>query len=309
MAQSDPLVMTRVISPDPCTAWHSLTLVHYTTSHLDPRRSFFELHKGCFDPAVPALTGPEPLTGLTLRHDWGDTRAWQKLDTGNFDHDRSQLTVGPFASVVAVSATILTLETRLAPQRSLRHPAIHEVNGRGVAFSTPLSEMVLADGPWMATWLHARWFYDVGDTGTVRSSPIAIYYEFFFDLVGGRATNVRAIPTGSPDLTGFGFDLTVSGGVVAAALSAEFTNGADPATHEPGEWQTARVAIPDISGYLLGPANDAAIAAFGVGQQVFTGPLGTDVEAAFTTFTASPLPPGITPEAILSGEYDGAMDP
>ena len=67
--------MQVVVSPEPCADWHTLVMTHYVNP-IAPRRSLFELQKGCLDMGgdadSPSLTGPEVLTGMTLRSDYGE---------------------------------------------------------------------------------------------------------------------------------------------------------------------------------------------------------------------------------------------
>jgi hypothetical protein len=310
VAQSDPVVMTRVIAPDPCPAWHSLMLVHYR-AHAQLDRDIYELQKGCYDPVAPALMGPEPMTGLSLRNDFVSSRIWQKLDSGDFDHTRSSLTVGDhYTGAAGVSDSVVGLDLDLPSQRSVRHPWADDVTGRGIAFAMPLQETTLTGGTWIASWaqIGRGWNYE-SDVGTVTAYPIWVSRSFLFDLIDSRVSNIRPMPWTGDALTGFGFDLSVSGGVVTAGLSAVLTNPTDPATRVAGEWQTIEVTIPDVTGYLIGPATDPSLVAYGVGQEVFRGPTGVDIEETLLSIVAFPLPPGVTPEAILSGEYDSATDP
>lgn len=303
LAQSDPPVMQIVVSPEVCTDRHTLGLTHYVKS-INPRRSLFELQKGCLGTAPPTLVGPEMLTGLTLQADYGEGgNTW--VDTASSDqaHARSTLNLNPYWGLSEEDAArpdVVKYNFRKSDGSLTRHAGFDTARGEGFAFRTVVTDGSIEGKPWLATSVLSGWTYDAPGQGQVYIGNLGAVAPLLFDIAGGRVTAVQTVPEmnlGGRDST-VEIAMSVTQGNVSGALRANIVNHTEPASRVADEWETALVDIPLIAGYVVGTPEKPLLIAWGVGTTTYIGPRGSYVYAAAFSLTAEPLAPGMTRDAF-----------
>lgn len=297
------LPMTRVISPEACPQWHTLMLAQYFDTARTGQR-LYELQKGCFDEALPTLSGPEPVGNLTLRiEEEGMGRAWQNVAMSPADEmGRTTFNAGFLMTLYYNEVEALSIGLDIPNNSSIRHPDYVDMSAVGVAFKHLVDESAVDGRTWIGMWWAASVFRlnmpqaDISLTGDLGLPTV------LFDVVNGSITNVEVVeinrPVPAQDLA---INLRIENGVAAGAMQTRFRNTLPVAGRVPNEWTSGAMIVPDLTGYLIGTADQPALALFGVGSANTVGPLGQVYDDVMLTLLAVPLPAGETRQSAAQG--------